>query len=355
MHEHGPHAVVLGPDGLIYLMIGNHTRLALRPRNGVRIITGTKATWYSRATRMPADTRWASRRRRRRVAQPTPREALCKPSPAASATLMTWPSISKAIYSPSIPIWNGTKVSRGTGPRAVNHIIPGGEFGWRSGWANWPEYFYDGLPATLNVGRGSPTGMVVYNHYMMPALSQRAVRLRLVAGPNSGDQDRPPHAARTRRRAEVFLEGRPLNVTDVEVGPDGWLYFCTGGRGTDGGIYRVVWTGKVPPRPAMPGAVEADLSAAARQRLGSAKGGHDSAKAADPKWDRELLGIAENVKNKPDDRGRALDLMQLLGPFPTADLLVKLSRDRSPGPAGQGRVLDGLHADEKTAPHWSRC
>ena len=31
----------------------------------------------------------------------------------------------------------------------------------------------------------------------------------------------------------MFLEGNPLNVTDLEVGPDGWLYFCTGGRGTE--------------------------------------------------------------------------------------------------------------------------
>ena len=27
------------------------------------------------------------------------------------------------------------------------------------------------------------------------------------------------------------------------MGPDGAVYFCTGGRGTDGGIYRVVYTG----------------------------------------------------------------------------------------------------------------
>ena len=46
--------------------------------------------------------------------------------------------------------------------------------------------------------------------------------------------------------SEVFLEGNPLNVTDLEVGPDGWLYFTTGGRGTGGGIYRVVWSGTVP-------------------------------------------------------------------------------------------------------------
>ena len=34
---------------------------------------------------------------------------------------------------------------------------------------------------------------------------------------------------------EVFLQGNPLNVTDLDVGPDGALYFVTGGRGTAGG------------------------------------------------------------------------------------------------------------------------
>ena len=58
------------------------------------------------------------------------------------------------------------------------------------------------------------------------------------------------HEASTARTLQgherSLLEGRPLNVTDLAVGPDGWLYFCTGGRDTEGGIYRVVWDGKVP-------------------------------------------------------------------------------------------------------------
>ena len=49
-----------------------------------------------------------------------------------------------------------------------------------------------------------------------------------------------------RGRAEVFLEGRPLNVTDLAVGPDGSLYFTTGGRDTEGGLHRIVWKGRVP-------------------------------------------------------------------------------------------------------------
>ena len=41
---------------------------------------------------------------------------------------------------------------------------------------------------------------------------------------------------------EVFLQGSPLNVTDVEFGRDGAMYFVTGGRKTQSGLYRVRYT-----------------------------------------------------------------------------------------------------------------
>ena len=53
-------------------------------------------------------------------------------------------------------------------PTRGNHVIPGAEFGWRRGWAKWPDYFIDSLPAFSETGNGSPTGMTVYNHFMFP-------------------------------------------------------------------------------------------------------------------------------------------------------------------------------------------
>jgi hypothetical protein len=55
----------------------------------------------------------------------------------------------------------------------------------------------------------------------------------------------------------TFIKGRPLNVTGLDVGPDGALYFSTGGRGTDGGIYRAKWTGNVPPQSVQQGIEQA--------------------------------------------------------------------------------------------------
>jgi putative heme-binding domain-containing protein len=49
-----------------------------------------------------------------------------------------------------------------------------------------------------------------------------------------------PHGAGFAAHAEVLLDGRPLNVCDLAFGKDGALYFVTGGRGTQSGLYRVV-------------------------------------------------------------------------------------------------------------------
>src|SRR5437868_703873 len=38
---------------------------------------------------------------------------------------------------------------------------------------------------------------------------------------------------------ETFLQGKPLNLTSLQFGRDGAMYFITGGRGTQSGLYRV--------------------------------------------------------------------------------------------------------------------
>ncbi len=53
-------------------------------------------------------------------------------------------------------------------PTSLFEIVEGGEYGWRSGWAQWPSYYADRLPTLLETGRGSPTGAVCYDHYAFP-------------------------------------------------------------------------------------------------------------------------------------------------------------------------------------------
>ena len=129
-------------------------------------------------------------------------------------------------------------------PIRINHIVSGGEYGWRWGTGKWPAYYPDSLPSNLDVGMGSPTGIVFGTGSQFPAKFQKALFLAdwqngriLAAHPR-------PTGASYEFEYESFLDGAPLNVCDLEFGPDGKLYFITGGRGSQSALYRVSWTGK---------------------------------------------------------------------------------------------------------------
>src|SRR6185436_11592330 len=97
----------------------------------------------------------------------------------------------------------------------------------------------------------------------------------------------------------------PLNVSDIEVDRDGSVVFCTGGRRTEGGIYRLTYTAGAQKTPKAPAAETLDDVLALPQPQAS--------------WSRELaatfrakLGdewgtaLAARVKNgTPDQKIRA--------------------------------------------------
>jgi putative heme-binding domain-containing protein len=103
----------------------------------------------------------------------------------------------------------------------------------------WPEYYADGLPAVANIGLGSPTGVKFGTRSRFPDKYQKAMFLmdwsygRIVA------LHLRPKGASYEGDYETFVQGKPLNVSDMEFGADGALYFVTGGRGTQSGLYRV--------------------------------------------------------------------------------------------------------------------
>jgi putative heme-binding domain-containing protein len=344
--EHGPHAVRLGPEGLLYVLVGNFSGVGVRPENrspyaniyegdlvqprvedpngyaigiaapgGIILRTDTRGSFVELVAggmRNPYDFAFN-----------------------ADGELVTYDADME---------WDiGAPWYR---PTRINHVPPGAELGWRSGWAKWPEHYLDCLPATLDVGPGSPTGVECYDHVMFP----EKYRQTLFVGDWALGQIHAIHLDRKGATYEAkhttLLKGRPLNVTDLEVGPDGALYFCTGGRGTDGGIYRVRWTGQVPPK-------AADLGTGIQQALRQPQFHSDWARMRvanvkrelGERWQSELTQVLADNHAKQSDRLRAVDLLTFFGPPPSSELLVELAADADPEMRAKVARLMGVRTD----------
>jgi putative heme-binding domain-containing protein len=124
-------------------------------------------------------------------------------------------------------------------PTRINHIVSGGDYGFRQGSANRPGHYSEHLPSILNMGLASPTGVKSGHRGRFPPPYDKALFVCDWSYGRIHAIHLDPDGASYRCRSEVFLEGQPLNVTDVTFGPDGAMYFVTGGRGTQSGLYRV--------------------------------------------------------------------------------------------------------------------
>ena len=143
-------------------------------------------------------------------------------------------------------------------PVHVFHSVRGGDNGFREGSAKWPEYYADSLPQTTTIGIGCPTGVVFGTGAKFPAKYQKAYYIcdwtygRLMA------VHLTPKGASYTGTFENFVAPKslhakagktPLNLTDVVIGDDGALYFTIGGRGTAASLFRVTYTGTEPATP----------------------------------------------------------------------------------------------------------
>jgi putative heme-binding domain-containing protein len=132
-------------------------------------------------------------------------------------------------------------------PTRVRHLVAGADYGWRRVTGSWPPYYPDHAdepPPTLDIGKGSPTAVKFGTRSKFPAKYRNALFVldwtygRILA------VHMTPRGASYAGRSEVFLRGQPANVTDLGFGPDGAMYFVTGGRQTQSGLYRVRYVGK---------------------------------------------------------------------------------------------------------------
>ena len=349
MIEHGVHGITLGPDGMLYLVLGNH----IEPKRDYEASSPHQHPYEGDLIQPRYEDPGGHA-----VGVKAPGGVILRVTVEGKQLQRVCGGLRNAydlaftergdlfVHDSDMESDRGATWYR---PTQLYHVTDGAEFGWRSGWSKWPEYFVDNLPALLDTGRGSPTGAVAYNHVAFPDRYQGSIfladwsegRILAVHTKRSGSS----YTA----NSEVFLEGSPLNITDLEVAPDGDLYFITGGRKTSGGLYRVHWKGEVDQAVFELGE---GISAAIRQpQLHSAWGRQNVAQVQTKlgdRWGPLLVSVARSAANPARYRTRALDLMQWFGPLPTKELLVELARVKNEEVRAKAAYLMGIYPSPDT-------
>jgi putative heme-binding domain-containing protein len=257
--EHGAHALTLGPDGKIYVINGNHTNVpdGLSPESPHR-------NWAEDQLlpRQPDGNGHATGRM-------APGGYVLRTDPEGK----NWEIMLGGFRNAYDHAFNGdgelftfdSDMEWDWGmpwyrPIRVNHCVSGAEFGWRYGTGKWPAYYPDSLPATVNIGIGSPTGVTNGIGARFPAKYQKAIYIcdwtygRLIA------VHLTPKGSSYTATFENFVcplglvkkEGpkKPLPLSDAVIGSDGAMYFTIGGRNNQSALYRVTYTGAESTAPA---------------------------------------------------------------------------------------------------------
>lgn len=266
--EHGPHAVLLTPDGKSLMVVcGNQTKLMEYSKTRVPPIWGEDHL----LPRMP-DGRGFMR------GVLGPGGAIYRVDPEGKE----WELVSVGFRNQYDAAFNrhgelftydadmewdfNTPWYR---PTRVCLVTSGSEFGWRNGAGKWPAYYADSLPSVVDIGPGSPTGITFGYGAKFPAKFQEAL---FICDWSYGKM----YAVHLESKGsgyggvvEEFVTGSPLPLTDVVVSPrDGAMYFTIGGRKTQSGLYRVTYSGNEPATPVgADGATETDRDGAAQRAI----------------------------------------------------------------------------------------
>ncbi len=240
--EHGPHSVVLAPDGKsIFVVAGNHTDAP-----------EMDAYWYPKVWQQDNLFPLIKDPRGHANDRMAPGGWIAKINPEGT----NWEMVSAGYRNPFDIAFNeqgelftydsdmewdfGMPWYR---PTRICHVTSGSEYGWRTGNSKWSPDYPDNLSPVINIGQGSPTNLIHGKNAKFPSKYQKAlfasdwsfgIIYAIFLNPDGASFTAEP---------QEFLSGVPLPLTDGIFGPDGSLYFLTGGRRLQSDLYRVSYTG----------------------------------------------------------------------------------------------------------------
>ncbi|MCE9632546.1 MAG: c-type cytochrome, partial [Planctomycetia bacterium] len=283
--EHGPHTVLLSPDGQrLFVLCGNHTALPFAVTNVTEPLTMGGIRSDQRRVQLPADgasrlpANWDEDQIIPRMWDANGHAVgLLAPGGYVASTDpdgRSWEIWTAGYRNPYDMAFNadgelflydadmewdfGTPWYR---PTRINHATSGSDLGWRSGSGKWPAAFPDSLPALVDIGPGSPVGVAFGYGTAFPEKYQRALfACDWTFGTMYAIHLEPAGSTYTATK-EQFVSRTPLPLTDAVVGTDGAMYFTVGGRGGQSELYRVTYAGPEPTA-----AVDARNAAGAAER-----------------------------------------------------------------------------------------
>jgi putative heme-binding domain-containing protein len=215
--EHDAHAISRGPDGKLYWLCGNSTRID-------RMVAGKLKGSPIAGGVLRLNDKFEIE------------EVVC--DGLRNAYSFDW-SLDGELYTfdsdnercLGLPWYEGCRFLR---------LDLGGHYGWRTpqfgqSW-RMPSYHGNCVPPVADLGRGSPTGVVCYRHSQFPAPCRgQFLLLDWTFG--------VIHQVDTQGKKSVFLStkaGHGFAPTAAAVHPTtGDLYVSSGGRGTRGAVYRI--------------------------------------------------------------------------------------------------------------------
>jgi putative heme-binding domain-containing protein len=299
--EHGPHAVLLAPDGKsLYVVCGNRAQM-----------TEIDA---SRVPRIWDEDQLLPRLYGKGFMKGTPPPASCiyHLDPDGKK----WELVTCGFRNPFDAAFNAdgelftydADMEWDIGmpwyrPTRVCHAVSGADWGWRNGSAKWPVSYADTIPPAVNVGPGCPTGIAFGYGAHFPAKYQNALFMCDWSFGKMYATHLKPSGATYSGELEDFITATPLPLTDVVINPvDGAMYFTIGGRGVQSGLYRVTYVGNESTSPAIKKGQITDLQATRRMLESYHLGNHPD--AIEKAWpylshsDRYIRGAARTIVEK---------------------------------------------------------